>query len=1029
MRARSKFWWPVIFLAVLAAALIGSRWFKLESLVATPAAVNLANPSAPIRAFSVTRDIPINTAQEIELWSNAAAPSYQIVSAPGHGGLSAVSGGRVTYTPATGYVGPDVFSFTVTDSRGTSAAATVWLTVVPNPRLNRTGSEMNTMIPTLTSDHWDDPEPLRRDDDPVSKADYLDYIVDTYERRQPGGNPDDFYQYDPLIYNSFFYRALGDSSYLQQALTALGKLGAYYTTGPGASNPSIYFRRSDSAPTLEALSWILPNLASTTDEATATSARGHVMTLFDKLERFNPPTTPWQFGAGNQSMGPAAALKVVESLYPDYPDAAASSERQTIANQIWSDWTTEMDGFENATDYNGLFAAGVLHWLAGATPAERSALFSRSDFADYARRYLLQVSPLGVIPGYGDTFGFGGRPGHWVHAFESWAPGLKSADSTLAANLRWAAGQALGWIKRQEAPMDFWGNLSDFTLRDVMFGYFKVDDGIAPRAPSEGSVLTYRHDVEFKSGAVRDATGYPAVVKSNTIPDKLVIRTGWDEDDFYALFELAPPLGHGHNDTGSLNALIEGGSLLLGDTPYAIKDHRFHNAFQLIPSGQESVSNQETTLRSMRTTNPSVRDGRLGTIANFSISSYLGRSVELSRSIFMLKSPRGQSPYLWVRDRIVGSEEDSFSGMIGPAWQTQTIYGARGNTWVNTTFQTIPVGYVDVLEYIAQWSNANRDLLMIFPGASSLSIENVSRDTTRLNSTVDQQNTSRLKVGALKSTVVSTTPQSFSTLLVPHAPTPDATELAEQFRSVIAESNVTVVSRTSGNVKEYLGVNDLGATISFDGITTNATRLMLVRDGSTLSYQVEGVRSLVVDGKTVLAENGTVNREGSFSLGSTGSTKSTTTSSTTVRPPEVAGAVTPEPATPVVAPESSLPKLVGPFAYGMKSEQVRVLQQMLARDPSIVPPAPVSGVYDMYTAKAVSIFQKRLGLVTYGTPDTTGFGLAGPATRAKLNELYGGATVTPTATIDAERRALILSLQTKLLELLIKLRDALLLSA
>jgi Bacterial Ig domain len=60
--------------------------------------------------------------------------SYAIVSNPAHGSVS-VNGatGQATYTAATGYSGPDSFTFDATSSHGTSAATTATITV-PKPQ-------------------------------------------------------------------------------------------------------------------------------------------------------------------------------------------------------------------------------------------------------------------------------------------------------------------------------------------------------------------------------------------------------------------------------------------------------------------------------------------------------------------------------------------------------------------------------------------------------------------------------------------------------------------------------------------------------------------------------------------------------------------------------------------------------------------------------------------------------------------------------------------------------------------------------
>jgi hypothetical protein len=52
-----------------------------------------------------------------------------ILTAPGHGTLGATANGTVTYTPATGYSGPDSFTFDATDGTNTGAPATATIAV------------------------------------------------------------------------------------------------------------------------------------------------------------------------------------------------------------------------------------------------------------------------------------------------------------------------------------------------------------------------------------------------------------------------------------------------------------------------------------------------------------------------------------------------------------------------------------------------------------------------------------------------------------------------------------------------------------------------------------------------------------------------------------------------------------------------------------------------------------------------------------------------------------------------------------
>ncbi|KKT55333.1 MAG: Peptidoglycan-binding domain 1 protein [Candidatus Giovannonibacteria bacterium GW2011_GWB1_44_23] len=73
--------------------------------------------------------------------------------------------------------------------------------------------------------------------------------------------------------------------------------------------------------------------------------------------------------------------------------------------------------------------------------------------------------------------------------------------------------------------------------------------------------------------------------------------------------------------------------------------------------------------------------------------------------------------------------------------------------------------------------------------------------------------------------------------------------------------------------------------------------------------------------------------------------------------------------------------LTGPFAFGYQNDQVKLLQTMLAKDSSVYPEGIITGYYGSLTRKAVERFQQK-----YGIEQT---GLAGPQTRAKLNEIFG----------------------------------------
>ena len=80
-------------------------------------------------------------------------------------------------------------------------------------------------------------------------------------------------------------------------------------------------------------------------------------------------------------------------------------------------------------------------------------------------------------------------------------------------------------------------------------------------------------------------------------------------------------------------------------------------------------------------------------------------------------------------------------------------------------------------------------------------------------------------------------------------------------------------------------------------------------------------------------------------------------------------------------------KFIRLLARGSRGDEVRVLQEFLKNLSDIYPEGLVTGYFGPFTEAAVQRFQAFYGIVFLGNPATTGYGLVGPRTRAKLNEL------------------------------------------
>ncbi len=100
------------------------------------------------------------------------------------------------------------------------------------------------------------------------------------------------------------------------------------------------------------------------------------------------------------------------------------------------------------------------------------------------------------------------------------------------------------------------------------------------------------------------------------------------------------------------------------------------------------------------------------------------------------------------------------------------------------------------------------------------------------------------------------------------------------------------------------------------------------------------------------------------------------------------------------APQTTTTSFITTLGKGSIGADVTRLQTYLAQDPSLYPEGTISGYFGVLTEAAVKRFQGKHGIVSSGTPESTGYGVLGPKTRTKLNTLLSTTSSTPTTPIS-----------------------------
>jgi large repetitive protein len=100
--------------------------------------------------------VPISTAYTFDPRYNDSDPNGFVLTiasttTPAHGTIAINSGTALTYTPTSGYSGPDTFNYTISDGHGLSATATDTMCMGPNPPVANTDTiDIEMTVPSTT---------------------------------------------------------------------------------------------------------------------------------------------------------------------------------------------------------------------------------------------------------------------------------------------------------------------------------------------------------------------------------------------------------------------------------------------------------------------------------------------------------------------------------------------------------------------------------------------------------------------------------------------------------------------------------------------------------------------------------------------------------------------------------------------------------------------------------------------------------------------------------------------------------------
>jgi hypothetical protein len=371
-------------------------------------------------------------------------------------------------------------------------------------------------------------------------------------------------------------------------------------------------------------------------------------------------------GVMNRSLGHALSFRLLVELYPDAPEAA---DWRAFAEGVWAEFRAVMDLEDDAAGYAvDHFFPAVLAYARVA--GELDGLFADPRFRALVDRFFDQVSPLGVLPAYGDGAGWAHGQAGLVWLFE------EAAARTREARYRWLAQRVFEYQERAIcSPSPLLDALGPH-LYSLAWAALAADESIEPREPAAlPSRVTTRRSAHLLPRAEWGQPPRHFAFGEGEVPDKLVLRSGAGGDDLFALVTLSAGFRHGRGAPGALVGLLDRGSVLLGATgfPYWFfaqgDEHESAPLVRRYRGGHHDLARRGDGVRVTR-----FEDGPTATIAWLEWSDPSGFGVAQERRIQFVKNR-----FLWIRDRVTFPE--AIEAAAGPVFHAGDVRAERGADW------------------------------------------------------------------------------------------------------------------------------------------------------------------------------------------------------------------------------------------------------------------------------------------------------------------------------------------------------------
>jgi hypothetical protein len=544
---------------------------------------------------------------------------------------------------------------------------------------------------------------------------------------------------------------------------------------------------------------------------------------------------PTEWGAFNRAMLWGILCDWAVKEIPNSPDVPRWKE---YAELQWSSWWPYRDHDENSTDYNCWSILDILDW---AKYRDASSLKDPGIVA-MAERYMLQMTPAGAMPGYGDASPWNASAYYWIPVFE------RMATETRDGRFKWAARRLLEYNLKQMDELMTYHGIFDGAAMNCALAWLYADESIAEVQPDGRSALLQRKAVLPVTPAMRQdfqakygITGLFYHLGQEKQPDKLVLRSGNNPFSANAMIELCSNAGHQMSTVPNIAYFMKERAVLLTDQGYMQKGPEYHNVIFV-----EDLTGITPEGKDEQISVPMLSVGSNATYTQIKVDWYKGWPVTNERQVLFTH----EGPML-VKDLVTFHKP--FVAQVRQQWHTRVIGPGNGNHWVNSNIPFMLHSGIGQPGAATRWYNPPWDLLIFFTPQADRECELLDRSRRET-----PWNTAPLRFSQRwRGMPTQDEPLHFTTLLWPHKPELDGSKYGKAVTVLNDSVAFTAVAVDVSDTRRLvLGANDSGQVQTIGPVATDARAFLLefTREGDQLTAKrifATATRSVAVNGKNV----------------------------------------------------------------------------------------------------------------------------------------------------------------------------------